>query len=302
MSVDQHLNHRPEKSHLVQVDGGSLDTQTNLGYVHLNITRLQRSVDFYERAIGLKSLKQDGNSVHLGVGDDILVELTEIPGAIRYPRHSGLYHFAILTPSREALGRSLRNLIDTGTEIQGGADHLVSEALYLADPDGNGIEIYRDRPRSTWQYEDGHVNMATDPLDYHSILEDADGDWHGLEPGTRLGHMHLHVADLEPAIQFYEHLLGFDFLMNYMGSAAFLSVGGYHHHIGINTWNGVGASPNPPDAVGLRYFSVNLVSDDQRRALRVRLEKANWPFEEINTGIMVRDPSQNAILLQWVKD
>lgn len=302
MSVDQHIKQNLQNPALMQVDAGKLHAQTNLGYVHLNIASLQRSIDFYQRAIGLKIIKRDGNSIYLGVGDDILLALTEIPGAIRRPRHSGLYHFAILTPSREALGRSLRNLIDTGAEIQGGADHLVSEALYLADPDGNGIEIYRDRPRSAWQYENGRLKMATDPLDYQGILEGARGDWQGLEPGTRLGHMHLHVADLDLATDFYEHLLGFNFLMNYMGSAAFLSVGGYHHHIGINTWNGVGAPPNPPDAVGLRYFSVNLVSEEQCQELILRLDKANWPFEERNSGILVRDPSENAILLQWKKD
>jgi catechol 2,3-dioxygenase len=298
MPVNQRIKQTLQNSAVMQVDAGKLHAKTNLGYVHLDIASLQHSIDFYQRAIGLKIIKRDGESVCLGAGDDILLALTEIPDAKRHPRHSGLYHFAILTPSREALGRSLRNLIDTGTEIQGGADHLVSEALYLADPDGNGIEIYRDRPRSTWQYEDGHVKMATDPLDYQGILKGANGDWHGLESGTKLGHMHLHVADLDQAIEFYEHLLGFDFLMNYLGSAAFLSVGGYHHHIGINTWNGVGAPPNPPDAIGLRYFSVNLVSEEQRKELRLRLEKANWPFEERSSGILVRDPSGNAILLQ----
>ncbi len=237
----------------------------------------------------------------MGVGGKTLLVLTEIPGAVKIPRRSGLYHFAILTPSRRALGRSLRNLIDTGTEIQGGADHLVSEAIYLADPDGNGIEIYRDRPRDEWRYENDQIKMATDPLDYQGILETgngANGSWEGLEEGTTLGHMHLHVANLDQATSFYEKVLGFDFQLNYMNSAAFLSAGGYHHHIGLNTWNGVGAPPNPPEAVGLQYFSVDLVSEDDLRKLAERLHSADWSYEERQSGLFVRDPSRNGILFE----
>jgi catechol 2,3-dioxygenase len=280
---------------------GKLHGETNLGRVHLNVAELGRSVDFYQRSIGLRLEKKEQNRAYLGVGGDTLLVLSEIPGAVRVPRRSGLYHFAILAPSRRALGKSLRNLIDTGTELQGGADHLVSEALYIADPDGNGIEIYRDRPRDEWQYENGQIKMATDPLDYQGILETANGSngyWDGLESSTRLGHMHLHVAQLDEATDFYEKVLGFDFLLSYMGSASFLSAGGYHHHIGLNTWNGVGAAPPPPDAAGLRYFSVNLVGTAEREKLVARLDHAGWPFEERSSGIFVRDPSQNGILFE----
>lgn len=228
-------------------------------------------------------MREEKNRAYLGVGGDTLLILTEIPGAEKVARRSGLYHFTILTPSRRALGKSLRNLIDTGTEIQGGADHLVSEALYLADPDGNGIEIYRDRPRDEWQYENGQIKMATDPLDYQGILEMANGSngyWDGLESSTRLGHMHLHVANLDQATEFYAQVLGFDFLLNYMGAASFLSAGGYHHHIGLNTWNGIGAASPPPDAAGLRYFSVNLVGTGEREKLVARLDHAGRSYEE----------------------
>lgn len=278
-----------------------LGSETNLGHVRLNVADLKRSTDFYQRAIGLRIEKEEKKSAFLGAGGSTLLVLTEKPGAAKFARHSGLYHFAILSPSRRALGKSLRNLIDTGTEIQGGADHLVSEALYLADPDGNGIEIYRDRPRDEWQYENGQIKMATDPLDYQGILEaanGANGNWGGLRAETRLGHMHLHIANLDDATEFYEQVLGFDFLLSYMGSASFLSAGGYHHHIGLNTWNGVGASPNSPDAVGLKYFSVNLVGEGERDQLLARLGRAGWLYEEKGSGIFVRDPSQNGILFQ----
>ena len=280
---------------------GRLHGETNLGHVHLNVADLERSIDYYQRAIGLRLVKEEKNRAYLSVGGDTLLILTEIPGAERIARRSGLYHFAILTPSRQALGKSLRNLIDTGTELQGGADHLVSEALYLADPDGNGIEIYRDRPRDEWQYENGQIKMATDLLDYQGILEaanGANGNWGGLRAETRLGHMHLHIANLDDATEFYEQVLGFDFLLSYMGSTSFLSAGGYHHHIGLNTWNGVGAAPPPPDAAGLRYFSVNLVGTGEREKLVARLDHAGWPFEERSSGIFARDPSQNGILFE----
>jgi catechol 2,3-dioxygenase len=278
-----------------------LHSETSLGYVDLQVSDLERSKDYYQRAIGLKVGREIDNQVSLAVGERTLLVLTEMPGADKIPRRSGLYHFALLVPSREALGKTLRNLVDTGTEIQGGADHLVSEAIYLADPDGNGIELYRDRPRDEWQYENGQIKMATDPLDYQGIIAStngSDGNWDGIAEGTRLGHMHLHVGDLNQAVNFYEKVLGFDFLMNYMNSAAFLSAGGYHHHIGLNTWNGIGAPPNPPDAVGLKYFSVELVGDDELRKLIDRLDQIEWSYEEINSGILVRDPSENGILIK----
>ena len=281
------------------IDNSKLHQDTKLGYVHLTISEMDRSIDFYQRSLGFKLHRQDKGVSYLGAGDDDLLALTEIPGAKYIPRRSGLYHFAILTPSRQALAMSLRNLIDTETPMQGGADHLVSEALYLADPDGNGIEIYRDRPRSEWQYENGSLKMGTDPLDYRGILSEADrvqGAWNGLETDTRLGHMHLHVANLVEVTDFYENVIGFDFLINYMGSASFLSVGGYHHHIGLNVWNGIGAPPPPPDSVGLRYFTVRLVDENECSKLLDRLEENQIDYNSTSEGILVRDPSQNGIL------
>ena len=302
------MNLYPEDSFGNQESGETIPVRTklhngtSLGYVNLTVSDLNRSMEFYQRVIGFQVDEISEEQASLGVAGRRMLVLSELPGAVKVPYRSGLYHFAILTPSRRALGGSLRNLIDTGTEIQGGADHLVSEALYLADPDGNGIEIYRDRPKNEWQYENGKLLMSTDPLDYQGILASTNGTnstWLGLEKGTRLGHIHLHVAHLDQAADFYEQVLGFDFVMEYMDSAAFLSTGGYHHHVGINTWNGVGAAANPPDAVGLRYFTINLANQSELQLIVARLQAAGYAYEQKETGLFLRDPSGNGIMVGY---
>lgn len=278
--------------------GSKLSPKTELGYVSLTVSDLRRSVRFYQESLGFKLLQEEESTAYLGAGEETLLVLDEQPGAMHYARRTGLYHFAILTPSRKELGSVLKNLIESETRIQGGADHLVSEAIYLTDPDGNGIEIYRDRPRVEWEYEGGTLKMATDPLDFQGILGAADGNgatWTGLDVETRLGHMHLHVADLSQAAVFYEHALGFDLQLYYGTSAAFLAAGGYHHHIGINTWNGVGAPPPPPGSVGLRHYSVTIPSQDEMARLIERMERAGVSYEENEDGLFVKDPSQNGI-------
>jgi catechol 2,3-dioxygenase len=274
---------------------------TVLGFVSLTVSDLGRSLDFYQVSLGFKLHREEGDTAYLGAGKADLLVLTEIPGAVHLPHRTGLYHFAILTPSRRGLASVLKNLIETETPIQGGADHLVSEAIYLTDPEGNGIEIYRDRPRADWEYENDTLKMGTEQLDFQGVLAELDGDsktWEGMDQKTRLGHMHLHVADLAEATEFYENVLGFDFQMNYGGSAAFFSAGGYHHHIGVNTWNGVGASPPPPHSAGLRHFCVQLASEDELGRLIERLEQAEVIYEEREDGILVRDPSHNGILIK----
>jgi catechol 2,3-dioxygenase len=284
---------------MAQVEEMKLHQDTKLGFVHLTVADLSRSVGFYQRSLGFKIHRQDNGIAYLGAGEENLLVLTEIPTAVKVPRRSGLYHFAILTPSRKAFAKSLLNLIRTETELQGGADHLVSEAIYLSDPDGNGIEIYRDRARSDWQYENGNLKMGTEPIDYQGILSEiteTQNDWSGLDSKTTLGHMHLHVANIGEATKFYEKTIGFDFLLSYMGSASFLSAGGYHHHIGLNTWNGVGAPPPPEDAIGLRYFTVKLSNEAEQERLIQRLNHDKVTFETLAGDILVRDPSQNGIL------
>jgi catechol 2,3-dioxygenase len=269
---------------------------TRLGFVHLTVSDMERSLDFYEKVLGFKIRQQENGNACLGVGGDDLLVLTEESGARMVSGRTGLYHFAILVPSRLALAKSLKNLIETESSLQGFADHLVSEAVYLGDPDGNGIEIYRDRPPSDWEYENGTLKMGTEPFDFEGVLAELGStqqEWKGLPAETVLGHMHLHVSDLSEAQNFYEQVIGFDLVMTAFGSAAFLSAGGYHHHIGINTWNGVGASAPPPGAVGLRYYTVKLPVEDELDLLTKRLVDAQIGFESSNGDILVQDPSQN---------
>jgi catechol 2,3-dioxygenase len=180
--------------------------------------------------------------------------------------------------------------------LQGVADHGVSEALYLADPDGNGIEVYRDRPREQWPVVNGQLRMGADPLDVDEILAE-DGDGRGLAPGTIVGHVHLHVSHLDEAQRFYVDVLGFEVMQRYGPSALFVSAGGYHHHIGLNTWAGVGAPPPPSGAIGLQYFVVTLPGASARAAVEDRLRAANVPIESTPDGLLVHDPARNAILL-----
>lgn len=281
--------------------GERLHPDTQLGIVHLTVVDMERSLAFYEGVSGFQVQKQLGNTTSLSTGKRDLLKITEVPGAVHVPRRTGLYHFAILLPSRLDLALCLRSLVEIQVPLQGAADHLVSEALYLADPDGNGIEIYRDRPRDKWEYENGTLKMGTDPLDVQGLLaelENSTDNWQGLPKNTRLGHMHLHVARLPEAVEFYEKVLGFDLLLNYGDSAAFLSAGGYHHHIGINTWNGVGAAPPPIDSVGLRYFTILVPEQREMNELIKRLERAQVHYEERKDGIFMRDPSKNGIFVQ----
>jgi catechol 2,3-dioxygenase len=276
-----------------------LPPSLTLGWVHLTVANLDRSLAFYQNNLGFKLHRREGDTAYLGAGGPDLLALTGRPGARRYAGRTGLYHFALLTPSRLELARSLKRIAETRTPVEGFADHLVSEAIYLPDPDGNGIEIYRDRSRSEWYDAQGNFRMGTEPLDIDGVLgelTDHDQDWNGLDPATVLGHMHLHVRSIPEAQKFYCQMLGFD-LMASLGSAAFVSAGGYHHHLGMNIWGTAGASPPPPESVGLRYFTVNLPDRTEVDKVLNRVRSANLPIEEHAKGWLVRDPSQNALVL-----
>ena len=218
---------------------------TGIGMVKLRVGSLKRSIAFYREVVGLTLLREGGGRAELPAGGPApLLELVEIPGALLRPPRSGagLYHFALLVPDRKSLGLTLRHLIGTGIHI-GHSDHLVSEALYIADPDNNGIEIYRDRPRAEWmRNEAGDYRMAVDPIDWDGLLRESGEDaWKGLPEGTVIGHIHLHVSDLAATRHFYCDLLGFDVRARIGYSALFVSAGGYHLHSGLNTWAGAGA-------------------------------------------------------------
>lgn len=279
-----------------------LHPDTNLGSVHLTVADLERSLQFYEEVLGFRTVTREVGSAALGAGGaTALLRLTELPDARRKPPHStGLYHFAVLLPSRLDLARSLGRLAERRYPLQGASDHLVSEALYLADPDGNGIELYRDRPRDEWPRRDGQLLITTERLDLNGLLAELEGDgrpWQGLPDRTRIGHIHLHVADLRQTEDFYCRGLGFDLVSRYGPQALFVSAGGYHHHIGLNTWAGVGAPPPPPDSVGLRFFTIQLPNEAAWAQTLAHLQESGLRYEERPGGVFLRDPAENGILL-----
>jgi catechol 2,3-dioxygenase len=234
----------------------ALPDDAHIGEVRLAVRDLDASKRFYQDVLGFEDADRTGLRPP---GGRRLIELVEDPQAIAKPRRSaGLYHFAILVPSRAALARSLRRLIDRRWPLTGASDHLVSEALYLDDPDGLGIEIYRDRPRHEWPRRNGQLAMATDPLDLEGLRNErgAEAAWTGLEAGTVIGHVHLHVPHLDTAEALYCGRIGFEPTVRGYPGALFAAAGGYHHHLGLNTWAGIGAPPPPEHAVGLRSFTI----------------------------------------------
>lgn len=280
----------------------SIDPATTVGLLSLIVADLNRSVSFYTESLGFELLRRDGSEAALGAAGTPLLLLGEQPGATPWPRggrsYTGLYHFAVLLPTRADLGRWLRHWLDLRLPPPGQGDHLVSEALYLEDPDGHGIEVYRDRPREEWQWTGGAVRMAADPVDVRGLLAAAGaGPWTGLPAGTRLGHIHLQVGDIGQAEEFYHGVLGFDVVAR-MPSALFVSAGGYHHHIGMNVWHSRGAGPPPEGSVRLRFFTVDLPSEEARRAVVTQIESAGLTTSRRGEVIAVQDPWQNTILLQ----
>lgn len=286
-------------------DGFTIDPATHLGHLALTVASLRRSIDYYERAIGLRLLATSGSSATLGVAERPLLVLDEQQGASPWPRggrgYTGLYHFALLIPSRTALGQWLAHWLALGLPMPGQGDHLVSEALYLEDPDGHGIEIYRDRPRSEWQWSGGRLRMATDPVDIRGLLEAAElapGAWSGMPPATTLGHIHLQVRDIGTSGSFYRDLLGFE-VMTSMPSALFLAAGGYHHHIGMNVWHSQGMGAAPRGSVRMTYFTVEMPTLAALEAVVDRL--ANIGAASIHDGhtAAVVDPSGNEIRFEF---
>lgn len=279
----------------------AIDPATRVGVIALTVADLGRSIAYYTNAIGLTVLRQTGSDAILGAAETPLLLLREQSGALPWMTDAmtGLYHFAILVPSRKDLGRWLRHYLVLGYPPPGQGDHLVSEALYLRDPDGHGIEVYRDRPRDEWRWIDGQVQMAADPVDVRGLIAEANASgepWTGMPAGTCLGHVHLQVGDIAQADAFYHGILGFDVVAR-MPSALFVSAGGYHHHLGLNTWHSRGAPPAPPDVASLRFFTLALPSDAALAAVVARLDGAGIAHQTSANAIALRDPWQNEILL-----
>ena len=301
----------------------SIAAATTLGPVHLTVADLARSHSFYEEVLGLHATELDRDAITLGSalnGSTPLVELRADASASPLDRRApGLYHLAIRVPSRADLGQALLRLARSRWPLDGASDHLVSEALYLSDPDGNGIEIYRDRPREQWRYDNGALQMSTLPLDLHAIAAEAAGAGPALdertEPqiedtvpaATTIGHVHLQVADLRESEAFYAGVLGFDVVVRGYPGALFVSAGGYHHHLGLNTWHSAGAGPAAPGAVGLRSYDVILPGQSELDQVLERVRAAglsliHGPGEPEcaipEAAFGVRDPSGNLVVLR----
>lgn len=267
-----------------------LPDDLRLGPVHLKVTDVARSADFYERAIGLRPSSREGDEIRLGAGAEDLLVLHGRPDARPSGRHAGLYHFALLHPTRQELARAARRLAETGTPISGASDHGISEAIYLPDPDDNGIELAADRGRERWGDLRDPTTIGPAPLDLPGLLASVSSE----EPSPyadldlRVGHLHMHVGDVGEALAYWRDVIGFE-VMTDMGSAAFLAAGGYHHHLGLNVWRGQGLPPAPEDAVGLDHWTVN-IDAAAIAELRGRLEQAGAAFEPVGDGLLSTDP------------
>ncbi len=280
-----------------------IDRDTTLGTVSLTVSDLPRARDFYERALGLQATELPGATLGLGVrAGRPLIELHGDASALPLNRRAtGLYHLALLAPSRRDLAFALARLADARWPLDGASDHLVSEALYLSDPDGNGIEIYRDRPREQWPRSGDQLQMATLPLDLRDVLDelrDATELPRGAAADTQIGHVHLQVADLTEAESFYNGVLGFDVIVRGYPGALFVSAGGYHHHVGLNTWQSAGSSPPLAGSVGLRTYEVLLPDTRALEQVLERVDNAGIPAQATDAGTLVRDPSGNAVLVR----
>jgi catechol 2,3-dioxygenase len=262
--------------------------ETRMGPVHLTVADLDRSRAFYGDALGLSDR------------EDLLV-FHEEPGARPVQGHTGLYHYALLLPERVDLARWLAHAARSRIPLTGLSDHIVSEAIYLRDPDDHGIEIYADRPRERWEKVGDQYRMATDPLDTRSLLSELDGRddqaFEGLPEGTTMGHVHLHVADIDATDAFYRDVVGFNLMARLGDQASFFAADGYHHHVGANVWAGVGATPPPPGSAALRHATVVLPDTEERERVVARVADAGGEPVEVEDGILVRDPSQNALVL-----
>jgi catechol 2,3-dioxygenase len=280
----------------------SIAADTSLGAVTLTVGDLDAQAAFYRDAIGLRELRRAGNVVEFGETGDAepLVVLVGDPAAPPRPaRTTGLFHLALLVPSRAELARSIHRVTAAGRRFTGAADHLVSEALYLDDPEGNGIEIYRDRRRDEWSHAGGELQIATLPLDLQGVLDGvpAGETGHGMAPGTRIGHVHLQVASIPAADAFWVDGVGFDPVVRGFPGALFVSAGGYHHHLGLNTWAGLGAPAPPPGARGLRSFAIVLPDGVALQETLERVRAAGLEVRDEAGRATVSDPSGNRAVL-----
>ena len=288
----------------------SIHPDTRVGPISLTVANLDNQLTFYQQALGFKLLQREGGEAVLGTGERGLVHLVEQPGFKRYQGVTGLYHFAVLFPNRRELARAMVRLFVL-KYINYPTDHIMTKTTYLDDPEGNGVELYCESPEDgTWSMasgdfvtrrSDGTLSNGREPLDvkalFSHLMEDDKLDV-PIPEETRIGHVHLHVRDVDEAVDFYHGVIGFDVMGKARPmQAAFVSAGGYHHHVGLNTWQGEGAPPPPADAVGLRYFAVELPDQSALDEVIARVDEAGIPANQTEEGLLLYDPSQNGVML-----
>ena len=273
---------------------------TYVGEVGLKVLDLKEMTRFYKEVIGFEILDETVNTTVLGAGGEALLKLEAVEGlAPKKGRYAGLYHFVILLPDRKELAKILIHLHNSGIRL-GSSDHLVSEALYLSDPEGNGIEIYRDRQPEEWNWNGGQVDMAVDPIDAEGLVQtaqEAGEAWQGMPAGTVMGHIHLHVSNLQEAQKFYVDGLGFEIVTSMGGQALFLADQKYHHHIGLNIWNGIGIPALPEKEAGLHYYTLVLEDEEKRSRLAEHLQTIGATITEHAHYLETTDPAGNFIRL-----
>ncbi|GKV69734.1 glyoxalase [Sporosarcina sp. NCCP-2716] len=269
---------------------------TFVSHVALKVTDMQRSLEFYQHVLGFQVASQSPKKASLTAdGKNVLLTLEQPENVSpKQTGTTGLYHFALLLPTRSDLAAVVRHLDSLGIQF-GAADHLVSEAIYISDPEGNGIELYIDRDPSVWEWNNGEVVMTTDPLQFASLLAEPKHSWNGLPAATLMGHIHLHVSDLAQAEHFYCQGLGFNVVSRLGSQALFLSDGHYHHHIAVNTWTGIGAPAPSASSAGLQSYSICYPDEAARERVIRQLETIGVPISKKNDSYVTEDPSGNCI-------
>ncbi len=284
-----------------------------MGHVSLTVANLENQIVFYQHALGFKLHWREGNKAGLGAGGADLLHLTEQPNLKKYRGVTGLYHFAVLFPNRRELARAVARLFEIKYRNHP-TDHINTKTTYLDDPEGNGIELYCESPEDgmftienndfVTRRADGTLSDGRESLDVQALFSHLKADDkldEPIPPETRMGHVHLHVRNVQEAVDFYHGVIGFDVMgMSSTFQAAFVSAGGYHHHLGLNAWQGEGAPPPPADAVGLRHFTVDFENQKALDEVIARIDAAGIPSNKTEDGLLVYDPSQNGVVLRSI--